>query len=118
MSYFLISFVWLQKFWCFPFLQFIDFRMGEESGYIRFDDPDTAIKARAAAVLTDEGGFIVKTHIATLEPLSGKAIYKPLFIYSPFSTFCLFIVFSWRTFILIASHICDLFYVFIRMTLR
>lgn len=45
--------------------------MGEESGYIRFDDPDAAVKARAAAVLTDEGGFIVKNHMATLEPLSG-----------------------------------------------
>lgn len=45
--------------------------MGEESGYIRFDDPDAAIKARAAAVLTDEGGFILKNHITTLEPLSG-----------------------------------------------
>lgn len=54
--------------------------MGEESGYIRFEDPDAAIKARAAAVLTDEGGFIVKNHIATLEPLSGTP--PAFFLYS------------------------------------
>ncbi|KAJ6834750.1 la protein 1-like [Iris pallida] len=50
---------------------FIDFSMGEESGYVRFENPDAAVKARAAAVLTDEGGLVVKNSIATLEPLSG-----------------------------------------------
>ncbi|ONK72032.1 uncharacterized protein A4U43_C04F14980 [Asparagus officinalis] len=57
----------------FGTVKFIDFRMGEESGYIRFEDSDAAVKARAEAVLTDEGGFIVKKHIATLEPLTGDA---------------------------------------------
>ncbi|KAJ6825269.1 la protein 1-like [Iris pallida] len=52
---------------------FIDFSMGEESGYVRFENPDAAVKARAAAVLTDEGGLVVKNSIATLEPLSGDA---------------------------------------------
>ncbi|KAJ6844787.1 la protein 1-like [Iris pallida] len=57
----------------FGTVKFIDFSMGEESGYIRFENPDAAVKARAAAVLTDEGGLVVKNSIVTLEPLSGDA---------------------------------------------
>ena len=76
--------------------------MGEESGYIRFDDPDAAIKVRAAAVLTDEGGFVVKTHIATLEPLSGRQPYTPFsFIHqSVNSAFFLYLSGEWRMFVL------------------
>ncbi|ONK56149.1 uncharacterized protein A4U43_C10F4650 [Asparagus officinalis] len=54
-------------------VKFVDFRMSEKSGYIRFEDPDSAVKVRAAAVFTDEGGFIVKNHIATVEALCGDA---------------------------------------------
>ncbi|XP_008790734.2 la protein 1-like [Phoenix dactylifera] len=57
----------------FGTVKFIDYRMGEESGYIRFEDPDAATKARAVAVLADEGGLIVKNYIVTLEALSGEA---------------------------------------------
>lgn len=52
-------------------MKFIDFKMGEESGYIRFEAPEAAQKARAAAVLTEQGGLAVKNFIATLEPVSG-----------------------------------------------
>lgn len=53
-------------------VKFIDFKIGEESGYIRFEDPEAAQKARAAAVLSEQGGLIVKNYIATLEPVSGR----------------------------------------------
>ncbi|XP_078439275.1 la protein 1 [Wolffia australiana] len=54
-------------------VKYIDFRRGEESGYIRFEDPEAAVKARAASVLEDEGGFVVKNCIATVESLTGEA---------------------------------------------
>uniref|UniRef100_A0A7N0U9C1 La protein 1 n=1 Tax=Kalanchoe fedtschenkoi TaxID=63787 RepID=A0A7N0U9C1_KALFE len=54
-------------------VKFIDFKIGEESGYVRFEDPSGSQKARAAAVLADEGGLTVKNFIAVLEPLSGDA---------------------------------------------
>ncbi|XP_072990541.1 la protein 1 [Typha latifolia] len=60
----------LQK---FGTVKYVDYKMGEESGYIRFEDPEAAVKARATAVLTDEGGFVVKNHIAILEALTGEA---------------------------------------------
>lgn len=54
-------------------VKFIDFRIGEESGYVRFEEPEASQKARAAAVLAKEGGLIVKNFIATLEPVTGEA---------------------------------------------
>lgn len=51
-------------------LKFVDFRMGEESGYIRFEDSDSAVKARATAVLV-ESGLTVKNCTVTLEALTG-----------------------------------------------
>lgn len=57
----------------FFYAQYIDFKMGETSGYIRFEEPEAAQKARAAAVLNEEGGIVVKNYIAALEPVSGKA---------------------------------------------
>lgn len=56
--------------------QFIDFKMGEESGYIRFEEADGAQKSRAAAVLTEEGGLIVKNYVAILDPVTGKIQYN------------------------------------------
>ena len=55
----------------FP-VKFIDFKIGEESGYIRFEQPESAQKARAAAVLAEQGGLPVKNFIATLEPVIGR----------------------------------------------
>lgn len=56
----------------FGTIKFVDFSIGDESGYIRFEDPDSSVKARAAAVLV-EGGLIVKKHVVTLEAVTGEA---------------------------------------------
>ncbi|KAD4385089.1 hypothetical protein R6Q59_010785 [Mikania micrantha] len=57
----------------FGTVKFIDFKMGEESGYIRFEEAEGAQKARAAAVLTEEGGLMVKNYVAILDPVTGEA---------------------------------------------
>ncbi|KAK1312835.1 hypothetical protein QJS10_CPA07g00758 [Acorus calamus] len=62
-----------QVFQKFGIVKYIDYSMGEESGYIRFEDPEAAVKARASAVLVKEGGIVVKSYIATLEPVTGEA---------------------------------------------
>lgn len=46
--------------------------MGADSGYIRFEEAEEAQKARAAAVLAEEGGLIVKNYVAILEPVTGR----------------------------------------------
>ncbi|KAK1407777.1 hypothetical protein QVD17_39404 [Tagetes erecta] len=57
----------------FGTVKFIDFNMGDESGFIRFEEAEGAQKARAAAVLTEEGGLIVKNYVITLDPVTGEA---------------------------------------------
>ncbi|XP_042496082.1 la protein 1-like [Macadamia integrifolia] len=57
----------------FGTVKFVDYRIGEDSGYIRFEEPEAAQKARAAAVLVEQGGLVVKNFIATLEPVTGDA---------------------------------------------
>lgn len=57
----------------FGTVKYIDFKMGEDSGYVRFGEPEGAQKARAAAVLSEAGGLVVKNYIATLEPVIGDA---------------------------------------------
>ncbi|XP_011081824.1 la protein 1 [Sesamum indicum] len=57
----------------FGTVKFIDFKIGSDSGYVRFEDAGAAQKARAASVLTEEGGLIVKNFIATLDPVTGEA---------------------------------------------
>ncbi|KAL1552416.1 la protein 1-like [Salvia divinorum] len=54
-------------------IKFIDFKIGENSGFIRFEDTASAQKARAAAVLSEKGGLVVKNFIANLDPLTGDA---------------------------------------------
>lgn len=54
-------------------VKFIDFKIGEDSGYIRFEEPEGAQKARAAGALAEEGGLVVKNFIATLDPVTGEA---------------------------------------------
>ncbi|CAI8605661.1 unnamed protein product [Vicia faba] len=54
-------------------VKYIDFKMGAESGFIRFDVPEAAQKARAAAVLSEKGGLVVKNFIAILDPVTGNA---------------------------------------------
>ncbi|TVU15383.1 hypothetical protein EJB05_38902 [Eragrostis curvula] len=62
-----------EEFTKFGTVAYVDFRRGEDSGYIRFEDSMAAEKARAFAALADEGGFILKGHIVTLEPVTGQA---------------------------------------------
>lgn len=52
-------------------VQYVDFKIGEESGYIRFEEPEGAQKARAAAVLSEKEGLVVKNCIAILDPVTG-----------------------------------------------
>ncbi|KAL6207745.1 hypothetical protein ACLB2K_018699 [Fragaria x ananassa] len=59
--------------WKIWHVKYIDFKIGEVSGFVRFEEPEAAHKARAAAVLTELGGLVVKNFIATLEPVSGEA---------------------------------------------
>lgn len=54
-------------------VKFVDFAIGSDSGYIRFEDAEAAQKARAAAVLAPDGGLKVKNFIATLDPVTGDA---------------------------------------------
>ncbi|KAK9102688.1 hypothetical protein Sjap_019942 [Stephania japonica] len=53
-------------------VKYVDFTMGAESGFIRFEEPEAAQKARAAAVIL-EGGLIVKNFCASLEAVTGEA---------------------------------------------
>ncbi|WVZ74653.1 hypothetical protein U9M48_022813 [Paspalum notatum var. saurae] len=57
----------------FGTVRYVDFSFGNDSGFLRFEDSKEAEKARMAAVLADEGGFKVKDHIVTLEPVTGEA---------------------------------------------
>ncbi|RZB57589.1 La protein 1 isoform B [Glycine soja] len=57
----------------FGTVKYIDFKIGEESGYIQFEEPEAAQKARAAAVLSEKEGLVVKNYIATLDPVTGEA---------------------------------------------
>ncbi|CAN6238608.1 unnamed protein product [Urochloa humidicola] len=57
----------------FGTVRYVDFSIGDDSGYLRFEDSKTAEKARVAAVLADEGGLIIKDHIVTLELVTGEA---------------------------------------------
>ncbi|KAL6634002.1 hypothetical protein ACP70R_026673 [Stipagrostis hirtigluma subsp. patula] len=57
----------------FGTVRYVDFSIGDDSGYLRFEDSKAAEKARMSAVLADEGGLIIKDHIVTLEPVTGEA---------------------------------------------
>ncbi|CAM6098487.1 unnamed protein product [Calypogeia fissa] len=53
-------------------INFVDFSRGDASGYARFDKAEAVTTARASAVLTVEGGFIVKDHLLTLNAVEGE----------------------------------------------
>lgn len=57
----------------FGTVRYVDFSMGSNSGYLRFEDSKAAEKACMAAVLSDECGFTIKDHIITLELVTGEA---------------------------------------------
>ncbi|XP_039000214.1 la protein 1-like [Hibiscus syriacus] len=56
----------------FGTLKYVDFRIGEDKGYIRFNEPDTPIRAHTAAV-SAKGGLVVKNFIASVELVTGDA---------------------------------------------
>ncbi|GJS47257.1 La protein 1 [Tanacetum coccineum] len=68
----------------FGTVKYIDFKMGQESGYIRFEEADASQKARAAAVLTEEGGLVVKNYVAILDPVTGQDTTPESTTCSPF----------------------------------
>jgi len=53
-------------------IKFINFKIGADSGYTQFEEPEAAQKAHAVA-LADEDGLIVKNFVATLESVTGEA---------------------------------------------
>ncbi|RZC06409.1 La protein 1 isoform D [Glycine soja] len=55
----------------FGTVKYIDFKIGAESGYIRFEETEAAQKARAAAVISEKDGLVVKNYIAILDPVTG-----------------------------------------------
>ncbi|XP_014499630.1 la protein 1 [Vigna radiata var. radiata] len=57
----------------FGIVKYIDFKIGEVSGYIRFEETEASQKARAAAVISEKGGLVVKNFIAILDPVTGEA---------------------------------------------
>ncbi|BAT78312.1 hypothetical protein LR48_Vigan561s004400 [Vigna angularis] len=57
----------------FGTVKYIDFKIGEVSGYIRFEETEASQKARAAAVISEKGGLVVKNFIAILDPVTGEA---------------------------------------------
>ncbi|KAG5018765.1 hypothetical protein AAZX31_06G078600 [Glycine max] len=57
----------------FGTVKYIDFKIGAESGYIRFEETEAAQKARAAAVISEKDGLVVKNYIAILDPVTGEA---------------------------------------------
>jgi lupus La protein len=62
-----------EEFTKFGTVRYVDFSKGDDSGFIRFEEPTAAEKARAFAAIADEGGLIMKGHIVSLEPVSGQA---------------------------------------------
>ncbi|KAM7490368.1 hypothetical protein LguiA_033289 [Lonicera macranthoides] len=54
-------------------VKFIDFTIGADSGYIRFEEAAAAQKARTAGALDERGGLSVKNYIAMLDPVTGDA---------------------------------------------
>lgn len=57
----------------FGTVKYVDYSRGGLSGYVRFESSEGAQKARMAAVLAEEGGLVVKNHIATFEAVEGDA---------------------------------------------
>ncbi|PON88438.1 Lupus La protein [Trema orientale] len=56
----------------FGIVKYVDFEVGADSGYICFQEPEAAIRARAAAEFVG-GGVISKNFIVFLEAVTGEA---------------------------------------------
>ena len=55
-------------------LQYVDFIVGADSGYICFEEPEAAVRARAVSEFV-EGRFNSKNCIVFLEAVTGKRQY-------------------------------------------
>lgn len=53
-------------------MQYVDYAIGKESGFLRFADPEDAQKLREAAALEPKGGLTIANHLVTFEALEGK----------------------------------------------
>ncbi|KAJ3696428.1 hypothetical protein LUZ61_000133 [Rhynchospora tenuis] len=53
-------------------VKYIDFSMGQDSGYIRYEDSKGVETARTMAEVSDDGGLLVKDHIATVQVVTGE----------------------------------------------
>jgi len=51
----------------------------EQSGYIRFEEIESAQKARATAVISEKDGLIVKNYIAIIDPVIGQFYFNLFF---------------------------------------
>ncbi|GLT32666.1 hypothetical protein SLA2020_073150 [Shorea laevis] len=51
----------------------VDYTTGADSGYLCFEEPEAAIKARAVAAFVEQGGLIVKKSIVFIEAMAGEA---------------------------------------------
>ncbi|KAL2649957.1 hypothetical protein R1flu_018085 [Riccia fluitans] len=54
-------------------INFVDFSRGDKAGFVRFEKPEEAQQARAAAVLSPDGGFLIKDHVVSLNAVEGEA---------------------------------------------
>ncbi|GLU14506.1 hypothetical protein SLE2022_310710 [Rubroshorea leprosula] len=65
----------------FGTVKHVDYTIGADSGYLCFEEPEAAIKARAAAAFVEQGGLIVKKSIVFIEAMTGEAerLYWKLF---------------------------------------
>ncbi|KAG5106548.1 hypothetical protein JHK82_043518 [Glycine max] len=50
-----------------------------KSGYIRFEEIESAQKARATAVISEKDGLIVKNYIAIIDPVIGQFYFNLFF---------------------------------------
>lgn len=58
--------------------------MGAESGFIRFEEPEAAQKARAAAVLVEGGLIVKKNYSASLEAVTGIILSLSIYLVEVF----------------------------------
>ncbi|GKV16259.1 hypothetical protein SLEP1_g26927 [Rubroshorea leprosula] len=56
----------------FGTVKHVDYTIGADSGYLCFEEPEAAIKARAAAAFVEQGGLIVKKSIVFIEAMTVK----------------------------------------------
>lgn len=64
--------------------------MGQESGYIRYEDSKGVETARAMAEVSDGGGLLVKDHIATVQSVTGVSLFTCMLHYCIYQAIVLY----------------------------